>query len=74
MSLLRAWGVMPAAVTSHSSGEIAAAYTVGALGLRQAMAVAYFRAVMAADKKLRGPIPGAMVAVGLGEDDAKRLP
>lgn len=69
--LLRAWGVVPSAVTSHSSGEIAAAYTVGALSYRAAMAVAYYRAVMAADKRLRGPIPGGMIAVGVGAEDAE---
>lgn len=46
--LLKSWGIKPAAVTSHSSGEIAAAYAVGALTLRQAMATAYYRAVLAA--------------------------
>ncbi|KAL5002552.1 hypothetical protein BDV10DRAFT_202156 [Aspergillus recurvatus] len=71
--LLKAWGITASAVTSHSSGEIAAAYTVGALSLRQAMAVAYYRAAMAADKTLKsadGP-RGAMVAVGVGNDAAQ---
>ncbi|KAL1881223.1 Type I Iterative PKS [Diaporthe australafricana] len=70
--LLRSWGVVPVAVSSHSSGEIAAAWTVGALSLQGAMAAAYYRAVLAADEKLRGPAPGAMVAVGLGADDAEQ--
>ncbi|RYP73024.1 hypothetical protein DL771_003892 [Monosporascus sp. 5C6A] len=73
--LLRFWGISPTAVTSHSSGEIAAAYTAGALTLRQAMAAAYYRAAMAADKALmdgsgRGP-KGAMVAVGVGYEAAQ---
>lgn len=71
--LLRGWGISPTAVTSHSSGEIAAAYTVGALSLRQAMAAAYYRAAMAADKTLMsgsGP-KGAMVAVGVGSAAAE---
>lgn len=70
--LLRTWGIEPAAVTSHSSGEIAAAYAVGALSLRQSMAVGYYRAAFAADmtKRSKGP-KGAMVAVGLGKDGAK---
>lgn len=63
--LLRAWGVVPVAVTSHSSGEIAAAYAVGALSYRQAMAFSYYRAVLAADKSLRGPVKGGMIAVGM---------
>lgn len=70
--LLQTWGIEPTAVTSHSSGEIAAAYAVGALSLRQAMAVGYYRAAFAADmtKRSKGP-KGAMVAVGLGKDGAK---
>ncbi|KAI3390924.1 hypothetical protein diail_8351, partial [Diaporthe ilicicola] len=72
--LLRFWGISPTSVTSHSSGEISAAYTVGALTLRQAMAVAYYRAAMAADKSLMangsGP-KGAMVAVGVGSGAAQ---
>ncbi|OQD84167.1 hypothetical protein PENANT_c014G07229 [Penicillium antarcticum] len=72
--LLRSWGILPSAVTSHSSGEIAAAYAVGALTPRQAMAVAYYRAVMAADKTLRGSHGGpngGMVAVGVGKEAAQ---
>ncbi|KAI0842747.1 putative FSP1 [Hypoxylon sp. FL0890] len=69
--LLRAWGVTPTAVTSHSSGEIAAAYTVGAISYRRAMAVAYYRAVLTADKSLRGPVRGGMIAVGLGLEDTE---
>ncbi|KAH8594177.1 hypothetical protein B0O99DRAFT_742091 [Bisporella sp. PMI_857] len=72
--LLKSWGISPSAVTSHSSGEIAAAYTVGALTLRQAMAVAYYRAAMAADKTIQGSDggpKGAMIAVGVGKDAAQ---
>ncbi|KAL2018152.1 hypothetical protein VTK56DRAFT_1228 [Thermocarpiscus australiensis] len=70
--LLRSWGVNPTAVTSHSSGEIAAAYAVGALSYREAMAVAYHRGVLVADKSLRGPVKGGMVAVGLGLEETER--
>jgi acyl transferase domain-containing protein/NADPH:quinone reductase-like Zn-dependent oxidoreductase/ubiquinone/menaquinone biosynthesis C-methylase UbiE len=71
--LLKSWGITPAAVTSHSSGEIAAAYTVGALTFRQAMATAYYRAVLAADESLRvpGAPKGGMAAVGLGAEEAQ---
>ncbi len=37
VDLLKSRGITPSAVTSHSSGEIAAAYTVGALSLREAL-------------------------------------
>lgn len=71
--LLKSWGIKPAAVTSHSSGEIAAAYAVGALTHRQAMATAYYRAVLAADESIRvpGAPKGGMAAVGLGADEAQ---
>ncbi|KAF2194360.1 putative polyketide synthase [Zopfia rhizophila CBS 207.26] len=68
--LLRAWGVTPTAVTSHSSGEIAAAYTVGALSYKSAMAVAYYRAVLTAEKTRHGEgIKGGMIAIGAGIED-----
>jgi len=70
--LLRAWGVTPTAVTSHSSGEISAAYTVGAITYRAAMAIAYHRSALASDKSLRGPVKGGMVAIGLGLEDTER--
>ncbi|KAI1171395.1 hypothetical protein F4777DRAFT_582964 [Nemania sp. FL0916] len=69
--LLESWGVTPSAVTAHSSGEIAAAYAAGALTHGQAMAVAYYRAVLAADlQKMKtatsGKEKGGMLSVGLG--------
>ncbi|PYI02377.1 putative polyketide synthase [Aspergillus sclerotiicarbonarius CBS 121057] len=66
--LLEAWGITPAAVASHSSGEIAAAFAVGALTHRQAIATAYYRAILVADETQRPPglAKGAMAAVGLG--------
>lgn len=73
--LLRFWGITPTAVASHSSGEIAAAFAAGALDLRQAMAAAYYRAAMAADKTLMSGSgnghKGAMVAVGVGSEAAQ---
>ncbi|KAI0377221.1 putative polyketide synthase [Hypomontagnella monticulosa] len=71
--LLASWGIKPTAVTSHSSGEIAAAFAVGALTLRQAMATAYYRAVLAADETKRAPgvAKGAMAAVGLGAEEVQ---
>ncbi|MCJ1379055.1 hypothetical protein MMC17_002155 [Xylographa soralifera] len=71
--LLEAWGITPTAVTSHSSGEIAAAFAVGAMTHRQAMATAYYRAVLAADETQRPPgaPKGAMAAVGLGAEEAQ---
>ncbi|RKU46330.1 Type I Iterative Polyketide synthase (PKS) [Coniochaeta pulveracea] len=69
--LLRSWGVVPNAVTSHSSGEIAAAYAVGALSYRSAMAVSYFRSGLAGDIGRYVNRKGGMLAVGLGADAAE---
>ncbi|KAF9760641.1 hypothetical protein IL306_004227 [Fusarium sp. DS 682] len=69
--LLRSWGIKPAAVTSHSSGEITAAYTVGVVDYRAAMAIAHHRSVLSADKELRGSVKGGMVAVGVASGDAE---
>ena len=70
VQLLRVWGVTPTAVTSHSSGEIAAAYTVGALSYKSAMAVAYYRAMFTAEKSPHGEgITGGMIAIGAGVED-----
>ncbi|OTB05896.1 hypothetical protein M426DRAFT_10039 [Hypoxylon sp. CI-4A] len=70
VNLLESWGITPTAVTSHSSGEISAAFAMGALTHRQAMSAAYFRAVLAADETLRpSDAPkGSMMAVGLGAE------
>lgn len=72
VQLLRSWGVKPTAVTSHSSGEIAAAYTVGALSYREALAVAYYRGVLVDDKNPCSQVKGDMVAVELGLEDTER--
>ncbi|KAL4765263.1 uncharacterized protein BDW70DRAFT_155749 [Aspergillus foveolatus] len=68
--LLESWGITASGVASHSSGEISAAFAVGALSHRQAIATAYFRAIIVADGTQRapGPAKGAMAAVGLGVD------
>ncbi|KAL9595199.1 MAG: hypothetical protein Q9219_006593 [cf. Caloplaca sp. 3 TL-2023] len=65
VDLLSTWGIRPAAVVGHSSGEIAAAYAAGALSLADCMLVAYQRGVLAEDLKESHPQrPGGMLAVG----------
>ncbi|KAH7305604.1 hypothetical protein B0I35DRAFT_362109 [Stachybotrys elegans] len=65
---LRSWGVTPAKVVGHSSGEIAAAYSIGALSHRDAIAVAYFRG-----QTSTGRPGGGMMAVGCSREDAHKL-
>jgi len=64
----RAWGVEPDVVIGHSMGEIAAACTSGALTLRDGGAIAVRRG------ELIGRLPGqgAMAAVGIGAEQARR--
>lgn len=69
VQLLREWGLQPAAVTSHSSGEVAAAYTVGALNHKSAMAVAYYRAMLTARENHRRSAKGGMLALGVGIEE-----
>jgi acyl transferase domain-containing protein len=69
VDLLASVGVQPSAVFGHSSGEIAAAYAIGALSAEEAMMVAYFRGLCTAELVQENPFPGAMIAVGLSEDD-----
>jgi acyl transferase domain-containing protein len=64
----RHWGIKPDVVIGHSMGEIAAATTAGALTLRDAAALVCRRS------ELLGTLddPGAMVAVQLGENEARQ--
>lgn len=73
VTLLRSWGVEPAAVTGHSSGEIAAAFTAGLLSFKTACAVAYFRGQAAARLSSRDAGKGAMLALGIHADEATDL-
>jgi acyl transferase domain-containing protein/NADPH:quinone reductase-like Zn-dependent oxidoreductase len=61
---LAALGVRPAAVVGHSVGEVSAAYVSGTLSLREALLVSYHRS------RLQATTRGAMIAVGLSEEDA----
>ncbi|XDG05079.1 hypothetical protein ABKA04_004694 [Annulohypoxylon sp. FPYF3050] len=69
VDLMRNWGVLPAAVVGHSSGEIAAAYAAGLLTASQSIILAFLRGY--AVSKVRSP--GAMIAAGLGLEAAKQL-
>jgi len=69
VDLLADWGIRPSSVCGHSSGEIAAAYAAGVLTLEAAIVVAFYRGLHMASGM--GAKPGAMMAVGLSEADAK---
>ncbi|KAH6660300.1 polyketide synthase [Truncatella angustata] len=70
IDLLASWNIIPSAVTSHSSGEIAAAYAVGALTFRQALGVVYFRGELAQIHHERSAVVGGMLAAGLSAEAA----
>ncbi|KAL2802548.1 hypothetical protein BJX63DRAFT_440810 [Aspergillus granulosus] len=66
IQLLASWGIVPTATVGHSSGEIAAAFAAGYLTSAEAIAIAYYRGYCVT--KLSED--GAMMAVGLPEEDA----
>lgn len=61
VNLLRSWGVSPATVVGHSSGEIAGAYACGAITASEAITAAYYRGFVA---KQQSKV-GGMAVVGL---------
>lgn len=67
--LVESWGLAPTTVIGHSSGEIAAAYAIGALSHDSAIKVAYFRGVVADNLEKSGKVVGTMSSVGLSEED-----
>lgn len=62
MNFLAKCGVTPSAVVGHSSGEIAAAYTAGALTKSEAIVCAYLRGLV----MKRQNRTGSMAAIGMG--------
>lgn len=68
VDLLRSFKVTPVIVTGHSSGEIAAAYAIGALSQESACKVAYHRGQVAEKIRIASKgRPGAMISVNLTE-------
>ena len=71
IDLFKSWGIIPTGVVGHSSGEIGAAYAIGALTRMDAWKIAYHRGRLSGDVKNLAPdLRGAMMAVGLSEADA----
>ncbi|KAG0652505.1 Reducing polyketide synthase [Hyphodiscus hymeniophilus] len=72
--LLSSWGIKPAAVVGHSSGEIAAAFAAGILSLEACMTVAYHRGLATVAFKARFPkLRGSMLAVGAAAGEIEPL-
>lgn len=70
VDLLKSWGISPLKVIGHSSGEIAAAYTIGALSHRDAVAAAFFRGKASSGLK---HLNGSMMAVGCSREEADAI-
>ncbi|KAI0600762.1 putative polyketide synthase [Biscogniauxia sp. FL1348] len=70
VDLLRSLKIVPSVVAGHSSGEIAAAYCIGAISRRSAWMLAYSRGVLAAQLAETSSMKGGMLAVGLSPEDA----
>ncbi|EME79470.1 uncharacterized protein MYCFIDRAFT_93879, partial [Pseudocercospora fijiensis CIRAD86] len=68
---LAAAGISFRGVVGHSSGEIAATYAAGLLSAEDAMRVAFYRGLHAHLAQGERGQSGAMLAVGLGIDDAE---
>lgn len=72
VDLLRTWKIAPVAVAGHSSGEIAAAYCLGALTREDAWRAAHYRGVVStALKNIAPDISGSMMAVGASSKQAQ---
>ncbi|KAK5991368.1 Highly reducing polyketide synthase ZEA2 [Cladobotryum mycophilum] len=72
VDLLKQWGIMPQAVVGHSSGEIGAAYCLGALSREDAWKIAYYRGIVSSKIKHSG-LDGAMLAVGSSIEEASEV-
>ncbi|KAL8766899.1 MAG: hypothetical protein Q9209_006447 [Squamulea sp. 1 TL-2023] len=73
VALLRSWGVFPAAVLGHSSGEIAAAFAAGLVSLKAATAIAYFRGIAASTILKNTAAQGAMLAIGASAEEVQNF-
>ncbi|EAT79697.2 hypothetical protein SNOG_12897 [Parastagonospora nodorum SN15] len=68
VDILRSWKILPTATIGHSSGEIAAAYAAALLSQHDAVKLAYFRGLSSSAVSRKG----AMMAVGLAQDEAQK--
>jgi acyl transferase domain-containing protein len=70
--LLASWDIQPVAVVSHSSGEVSAAFAAGALTFQEALGIVYLRGTLAEKYQGTSVNRGAMMAAGLGAQDATK--
>ncbi|KAK3324470.1 fatty acid synthase S-acetyltransferase [Cercophora scortea] len=71
IDLLKTWGIQPAAVVGHSSGEIAAAYSAGGISKESAWRLSYFRGAVSSTLAKSPDSDGAMLAVQLSVADVQ---
>ncbi|KAI3391026.1 hypothetical protein diail_8105 [Diaporthe ilicicola] len=69
--LLRSWGVHPSAVVSHSTGEIAAAFTAGALSFSQALGIVYHLGDLGRKYYGNSAQAGGMAAAAISAQDVQ---
>ncbi len=72
VELLRCYGVYPASVVGHSSGEIAAAFAAGYISREAAWSLALCRGLSAARLRKESTLIGGMIAVGLSQAEAEQ--
>jgi NADPH:quinone reductase-like Zn-dependent oxidoreductase len=69
--LLQSWGIEPTGVTGHSSGEVAAAFAVGVINMKEALAIVYTRGSLTTAFQQVIDRRGGMIAAGLSRDEAQ---
>ena len=69
VDLLRSLTIRPHAILGHSSGEIAAAYAAGGLTMENAIRISFHRGLLTSTCRSLIGTQGAMLAVGLPEQD-----
>ncbi|KAH8806011.1 fatty acid synthase S-acetyltransferase [Xylogone sp. PMI_703] len=74
VELLHSWGISPSRVAGHSSGEIAAAFSAGAITRECAWGIAYYRGTVAGQSVSSGKssVKGTMMAVGSSDQQAQQ--
>lgn len=71
VDLLASWGINAVTTVGHSSGEIAAAYAIGAISFEDACTLAYYRGLYSASLPSEHPeLKGSMLAAAMTEEDA----